>query len=146
MMERAFEIADGAARIGEVPVGAVVYRTSDGEVLGEGANTRERLKDPMGHAEMSAIGAASRKLGDWRLNGCTLVVTLEPCLMCAGACINARVGRVVYGASDPKAGAAESLYAVLCDPRLNHRPAIIRSVRAAESAQRLRAFFRSLRK
>ena len=146
MMDRALELADGAAREGEVPVGAVVYRTADGEVFGEGVNTRERGRDPAGHAEMMAIGMAARRIGDWRLNEYTLVVTLEPCVMCAGACVNARVGRVVYGASDRKAGAAESLYAVLSDPRLNHRPKVVGGVRGVESGERLRTFFRGLRK
>src|SRR3954462_901786 len=121
MMRRALELARTAAGCGEVPVGAVVYRTATGEVLGEGANRRECDKDPSAHAEHIAIVAASRGLKAWRLNECTLAVTLEPCPMCAGLIVNARVGRVLYGASDPKAGAMGSLMRLTEDARLNHR-------------------------
>jgi len=146
MMRRALHLARNAAQRGEVPVGAVVYRTSDGEVLGEGANTRQLDRDPAGHAEMHAIHAAARALGDWRLDQCTLVVTLEPCHMCAGLIVNARLGRLVYGARDPKAGACGSLRRVTEDPRLNHRVTPIAGVLGEECALVLREFFRARRR
>lgn len=145
MMLRALALAEGAAAVGEVPVGAVVYHTGTGRILGEGANRRESHHDPLGHAEMLAIRAASERLGDWRLSECTLVVTLEPCPMCAGACVNARVGRVVYGARDPKAGAVHSLFGILTDRRLNHRCQIVAGVCEHESSELLKRFFRELR-
>jgi tRNA(adenine34) deaminase len=145
MMGRALDLARSAGEAGESPVGAVVYETATGRILAEAHNTRETDKDPCGHAELIAARAAARTLGDWRLNDCTLVVTLEPCAMCAGMIVNARFGRVVYGASDPKAGAAESLYAITQDARLNHRVRPIAGVLAEESAQMLREFFRSRR-
>lgn len=145
MMRRALDQARRAGDAGETPVGAVVYETATGRILAEAHNTRETEKDPCGHAELIAARAAAKALGDWRLNACTLVVTLEPCAMCAGMIVNARFGRVVYGASDPKAGAAESLYAITQDERLNHRVRPIAGVLAEESAQMLRAFFRSRR-
>lgn len=147
MMERALELARQAAAQGEVPVGAVVY-VGEGEaarILGEAHNTRENEGDPVGHAELLAIQLAARTLGDWRLNDCTLVVTLEPCLMCAGAIVNARVGRLVYGARDPKAGAVASLYHACEDERLNHRLQPIGGVLADEAATLLKAFFRARR-
>ena len=144
-MRRALELARAAAAEGEVPVGAVVYETSSGRVLGEGANRRECDADPSAHAEFLAIVRASAAIGDWRLNHCTLVVTLEPCAMCAGLIVNARVGRLVFGASDPKAGATGSLYDLTEDPRLNHRVTPIKGVLAEESATMLRAFFRERR-
>lgn len=145
MMHRALDLARAAAAEGEVPVGAVVYETSSGRVLGEGANRRECDADPSAHAEFLAIVRASAAIGDWRLNHCTLVVTLEPCAMCAGLIVNARIGRMVFGASDPKAGATGSLYDLTEDPRLNHRVTPIRGVLADESAAMLRAFFRERR-
>lgn len=145
MMGRALDLARGAAGIGEVPIGAVVYETETGRILGEGANTRETRRDPLGHAELAAIAQASRTVGDWRLNHCTLVVTLEPCPMCAGAIVNARLGRVVFGASDPKAGAIETLYSLVSDPRLNHRAEIVAGVCSDESAALLKEFFAGLR-
>lgn len=144
-MALALDLARAAADAGEVPVGAVVYRTETGEVLGEGANRREADDDPVAHAEILAIRAAAKQIGDWRLNGCTLVVTLEPCVMCAGAIVNARVGRLVYGADDPKAGAIVSLYEIAQDGRLNHRLPVVRGVMAEESGELLRAFFRARR-
>lgn len=144
-MRRALELAALAASEGEVPVGAVVYRTGDGVTLGEGRNERERSRLPWAHAEYLAIQAACRAVGDWRLNGCTLAVTLEPCPMCAGLIVNARVGRVVMGADDPKAGAVRTLYRLLEDERLNHRCEVIGGVMAEESAALLRGFFRGLR-
>jgi len=145
MMERALELARTAAESGEVPVGAVVYETETGRVLGEGSNRRECDADPSAHAEHLAIVRACKAIGDWRLNRCTLVVTLEPCAMCAGLIVNARVGRVVYGATDPKAGASGSLYRLTEDPRLNHRVTPITGVLASESAALLRSFFRARR-
>lgn len=145
MMARALALADQAADLGEVPVGAVVYRTSNGTILGEGFNRREIDKDPAAHAEFAAIMAACRATGDWRLNDCSLAVTLEPCPMCAGLIVNARVGRVLYGADDPKAGACRSLFAITTDTRLNHRAELVSGVMAEESATKLRSFFRGLR-
>ena len=145
MMRRALELADAAAAMRETPVGAVVYMTATGRVLGEGFNRRETDRDPSAHAEHIAVLEAARAVGDWRLNHCTLCVTLEPCPMCAGLIVNARVGRVVYGADDPKGGAVRTLYTLLEDDRLNHRCEVIPGVLADESGERLRAFFRSLR-
>ena len=145
MMRRALELAREAADSGEAPVGAVVYETGSGRILGEGRNTREEADDPAGHAELHAIQAAARACRDWRLTHCTLVVTLEPCMMCAGLIVNARIGRLVYGAEDPKAGAVRSLFRLTEDPRLNHRVTPIPGVLAEESADLLRAFFRARR-
>ncbi|MBK7403192.1 MAG: nucleoside deaminase [Phycisphaerales bacterium] len=144
-MRRALELAAQAEAIGEVPVGAVVYETASGRVMGEGFNTRERDADPAAHAELRAVRAAAATTGDWRLNACTLVVTLEPCPMCAGLLVNARLGRVVYGADDPKAGACRSLYNLVSDPRLNHRCEVVAGVDAEPCAAILRNFFRSRR-
>lgn len=124
----------------DVPVGAVVLGP-DGEVLAQGHNEREWAGDPTAHAEVLALRRAAGRLGRWRLEGCTLVVTLEPCTMCAGAAVLARVDRVVYGAVDPKAGAAGSLWDVLRDRRLNHRPEVLPGVLAHECGELLRAFF-----
>lgn len=145
MMRRALELAREAAEHGEVPVGALVYRDDTGEVIGEGRNDREHGHDPAGHAEFHAIRAAARTLGDFRLEGCTLVVTLEPCPMCAGLIVNARVGRLVYGASDPKAGACGSLMRLTEDDRLNHRITPVASVLGDESSALLKEFFRARR-
>src|ERR1700712_4649712 len=144
-MARALELAAQAQGWGDTPIGAVVLGPDDG-LLAEAANERERRGDPTAHAEVLALRAAAAAHGDgWRLSGCTLVVTLEPCTMCAGASVLARVSRVVYGADDPKAGAAGSLWDVVRDRRLNHRPEVSAGVRAEESATLLRAFFRSKR-
>jgi tRNA(adenine34) deaminase len=124
----------------DVPVGAVVIDDA-GRVIGRGRNMREAGPDPTAHAEIVAIRAAGRQLGSWRLTGCTLVVTLEPCTMCAGAVTAARLGRLVFGADDPKAGAAGSLWDVLRDRRLSHRPEVIHGVLAAECGELLRDFF-----
>ena len=145
MMRRALALADDAAAIGEVPVGAVVYETATGAVLAEASNRRETDRDPSAHAEFIAIRDACASIGDWRLNHCSLAVTLEPCPMCAGLIVNARVGRVVYGADDPKAGAVRTLYEILTDERLNHRAEVVPGVLADDAAERLRAFFRRLR-
>jgi tRNA(adenine34) deaminase len=145
MMRRALELADTAAAQGEVPVGAVVYRTATGEVLAEAFNRREADRDPSAHAEFLAMRAAAQALGDWRLEGCTVVVTLEPCPMCAGMIVNARPDRLVYGAADPKAGAVRSLFAIVDDGRLNHRAEVVPGVLAEECGRRLRGFFKGLR-
>lgn len=143
-MRLALEQAGAAAAEGDVPVGAVVV-AADGEVLGLGHNRREVDGDPTAHAEVLAIRAAATRLGTWRLDGCTLAVTLEPCTMCAGAAVLARLGRIVYGAADPKAGAVGSLWDVVRDRRLNHRPEVVSGVLADECAARLRAWFETKR-
>ncbi len=143
-MGEALDLARRAAADGDVPVGALVI-DSDGTVIGRGRNTRERDGDPTGHAEVVAIREAATAIGEWRLEGCTLVVTLEPCTMCAGAIVAARVGRLVFGAFDDKAGAVGSLWDVVRDRRLNHRPEVVSGVRASESAELLREFFASHR-
>ena len=139
-MRLALEEAGLAAAQDDVPVGAVVLGP-DGAVLAVGHNDREATGDPTAHAEVVALRAAAAALGGWRLTGCTLVVTLEPCTMCAGAVVLARVSRVVYGADDPKAGAAGSLLDVLRDRRLNWRPEVVRGVLAAECSAVLQDFF-----
>ena len=133
-----------AQESGDVPVGAIVVG-ADGTVLGRGHNAREALGDPTAHAEMLALRSAAARLGRWRLDGCTLVVTLEPCTMCAGALVLARVSRLVYAAVDEKAGAVGSLWDVVRDRRLNHRPEVVADVLADEAAEQLLAFFRSHR-
>jgi tRNA(adenine34) deaminase len=139
-MRRALELAATAPATGDVPIGAVVL-DAQGMVIGEGANIRERDGDPTGHAELVALRAASERLGEWRLSGCTLVVTLEPCTMCAGATVLSRVQRLVFGAYDEKAGAAGSLWDVVRDRRLNHRPEVLGGVLAGDSTALLDAFF-----
>jgi len=136
----ALEEASRAPAHGDVPVGALVL-DPDGEVLSRAHNDREGAGDPTAHAEVLALRRAAERLGSWRLSGCTLVVTLEPCTMCAGALVLARVQRVVYGAPDPKAGAVGSLWDVVRDRRLNHRPEVVAGVLADESAAVLRRFF-----
>ena len=143
-MRQALEQAQLALGHDDVPVGAVVL-SPDGVVLGVGHNDREGGSDPTAHAEVLAVRAAAAALGTWRLSGCTLVVTLEPCTMCAGAIVLARLARVVYGAVDPKAGAAGSLFDLLRDRRLNHRPEVVGGVLAEECGETLRAFFRTHR-
>ncbi|MHC3817568.1 tRNA adenosine(34) deaminase TadA [Streptomyces sp. DT9] len=140
-MRRALDEADRAAAAGDVPVGAVVL-APDGALLAAGHNEREATGDPTAHAEILALRRAAAALGEWRLSGCTLVVTLEPCTMCAGALVQSRVARVVYGARDDKAGAAGSLWDVVRDRRLNHRPEVIPGVLEADCAAPLTAFFR----
>lgn len=142
-MALALDEARAAMDHGDVPVGAVVLR--DGSVVARGRNRREVDGDPTAHAEVVALRAAAVATGSWRLDGCTLVVTLEPCTMCAGAIVLARVPTVVFGADDPKAGAVGALWDVLRDPRMNHRSAVVRGVRRDESAELLRAFFRARR-
>ncbi len=142
-MDVALEEARKAERHGDVPIGAAVLH--DGEVLARAGNERELRRDPTAHAELLAIRAAAEALGGWRLPGTTLYVTLEPCAMCAGAIVLARIPQVVYGTADPKAGAAGSVLDVLGEPALNHRPEVIAGVREAECAQLLREFFASRR-
>jgi tRNA(adenine34) deaminase len=143
-MRHALALAERAAAQGEVPVGAVAVH--QGKVVGEAHNLRESQKDPFAHAEVLALAQASRALRAWRLTGVTLYVTLEPCAMCAGAIIQGRVDRVVFGASDPKAGAVGSLYNLLADERHNHRPAVEGGFLAEESSAQLSAFFRARRR
>jgi tRNA(adenine34) deaminase len=139
LMATALAAAEAAAAHDDVPIGAVIAR--DGEVLATAGNERELRGDPTAHAEVLAIGEAARKLGGWRLSGCEIYITLEPCAMCAGAIVLARLDRVVYGAADPKAGAAGSVLDVLGEPRLNHRPQVEAGLMADRSAALLRAFF-----
>lgn len=142
-MAAALKEAEKAARKGEVPVGAVIV--SEGKVIARGHNKRELANDPAAHAELLAIRAAAKKFGRWRLSGTTLYVTLEPCLMCMGAIILARVPRLVFGALDPKAGACGSLYNISEDKRLNHRVHVTSGVLGTESQEALKDFFRRLR-
>ena len=142
-MRAALREAVAARDEGEVPVGAVVVR--DGRIIGRGHNQRERLNDPTAHAEMLALTAASAFVESWRLDGCTLYVTLEPCAMCAGAIVLARIERLVFGTADPKSGACVSLYQIPTDKRLNHRIALGDAVLADECAALLQAFFEAQR-
>ena len=139
MMRRALAAAAAAATHGDVPIGAVIAR--DDEVIAEAANERELRGDPTAHAEVLALREAAAALGGWRIPEATLYVTLEPCAMCAGAIVLARVPRVVYATADPKAGAAGSVLDVLGEPRLNHRPEVVAGVLAEDAAALLRAFF-----
>src|SRR3954454_10801643 len=139
-MGAALDEARAALVTGDVPIGAVVLSPADA-VIGTGRNVREASADPTGHAELVAIRAAAASQGSWRLDGCTLVVPLEPCPMCAGAAVLARLDRVVFGAFDPKAGAVGSLWDVVRDRRLNHRPEVVSGVRADESTILLDDFF-----
>lgn len=143
-MRAALDQAALAAEVGDVPIGAVVL-SATGEVIATGHNVRERDGDPTGHAEVVALRAAAAVVGRWRLTGCTLVVTLEPCTMCAGAAVLSRVERIVFAAYDDKAGAVGSLWDVVRDRRLHHRPEVIGGVLAEESAALLDAFFVSHR-
>ena len=143
MMRLALEEARLAAEEGEVPIGAVVV--CDGEVVARAHNRREGDADPSAHAEFRAMVDAARALGRWRLTGCTVYVTLEPCLMCAGLMVNARIDRCVFGASDPKGGALGTLYDVSHDTRLNHEFEVEGGVLADEAAEQLRTFFRARR-
>ncbi len=142
-MELALAQAKEAADKGEVPVGAVIVR--DREVVGAGHNRREELQNPLAHAEIAAIEAASRRLGSWRLTDCDLYVTLEPCIMCVGAILQARIRRLVFGCLDPKAGAVQSLYRLCEDKRLNHRLPATGGVAAEECARLMSEFFARLR-
>ncbi len=142
-MAQALAEASAALRHGDVPVGAVVVH--GGEVIASRHNERELAHDPSAHAEILALRDAARALGQWRLDECTMYVTLEPCAMCAGAAVNARLGRLVYGAHDPKAGAVTSHFGLLDGAVLNHRVEVTAGVRADEAAELLRAFFRERR-
>ena len=144
-MRSALDEAHAAMETDDVPVGALVL-DADGEVLGRGRNRREADQDPTAHAEVLALREAAVRRGSWRLDGCTLVVTLEPCTMCAGASVLSRVDRVVFGAWDEKAGAVGSLWDVVRDRRLNHRPEVIAGVLEADSAAMLREFFAARRR
>ncbi len=144
MMARALELAAEARSLGEVPVGALVVRSR--RIIAQAYNLRETLQDPTAHAERLALTWAGRALGSWRLDGCVLYVTLEPCAMCAGAIVLSRISRLVYGATDPKAGACESLYRLASDPRLNHRPEITAGVLAGDCGEILKEFFQERRR
>ena len=143
-MREALAVAKSAEATGDVPIGAVVVK--DGVVIARAGNRREADHDPTAHAEILALKEAARVVGEWRLEGCTLYVTLEPCFMCAGACVNARVDRIVFAAEDPKAGAVGSLGNVPADVRLNHNPEVTGGVLAAEASAMLKVFFRARRK
>jgi tRNA(adenine34) deaminase len=143
-MRVALAEADAAAAVGEVPVGCVLV-DAQGAELARGHNLREATQDPTAHAEMIALRAAAARLRTWRLDGVTAFVTLEPCAMCAGAFVHARVARVVYGCDDPKGGAVATLYTIGQDAKLNHRFALEKGVLAEECAERLRSFFAGLR-
>jgi tRNA(adenine34) deaminase len=143
-MREAMREADEAAEVGDVPVGAVVVDAA-GTLIARGRNRREADQDPTAHAEIDALRRAAAALGHWRLEGTTVYVTLEPCPMCAGALVNARVARVVYGCTDPKAGAVDTLFTIGKDLRLNHRFAVTAGVLAGECAAQLKGFFAKLR-
>ncbi|MDO4552615.1 MAG: tRNA adenosine(34) deaminase TadA [Bacillota bacterium] len=143
-MREALKEAEKALELGEVPIGAVIARR--GEIIGRGHNRTETDKDPRAHAEMMAIGEAARALGGWRLLECSLYVTVEPCAMCAGAIVRARIPQVFIGVMDPKAGACGSLYNLLQDPRLNHRVEMETGLLSGECGQVLQAFFARLRR
>ncbi len=143
-MRAALVEAEKGAEAGEVPVGAVVV-SPEGKILSRGRNSPVGSNDPTAHAEILALRAAARKMGNYRLAGCRLVVTLEPCPMCAGAAVSARVAEVIYGAEDPKSGAVATLYRITSDPRLNHRAVIVPGVLADECSALLKKFFRGRR-
>jgi tRNA(adenine34) deaminase len=143
-MREALREADKARARGEVPVGAVAVQA--GRIIGRGHNLRETARDPSAHAELTAMRAAAAYLGSWRLLGVDIYVTLEPCPMCAGALVNARVARLFYGADDPKAGAVRTLYQLASDVRLNHRVEVISGVLADDCAASLRDFFAQIRR
>ncbi len=143
MMQRAVELARTAGSLGEVPIAAVVYQQES--ILAEAHNRRELDQDPTAHAEILALRRAARKLGSWRLEGCTLAVTLEPCPMCAGALVNSRIARLVYGAADPKMGCVDTLGQLCTEPRFNHRLTVVRGVLAEECGRLLTDFFQQRR-
>ena len=143
LMARALDLAREARNLGEVPVGALVVHS--GRILAQAHNLRETLNDPTAHAERLALAWAGRAIGSWRLEDCTLYVTLEPCVMCAGAIVLSRIKRLVYGARDPKAGGCESLFQVISDARLNHRCDITSGVMARECGEVLKEFFQERR-
>lgn len=141
----AIELAREAVTLGEVPIGCVIVHDPTGRIVGRGSNRRQTDHDPTAHAEIIAMREAGTALGHWRLLDCTLYVTLEPCPMCAGAIVNARIPRLVYGCDDPKAGAVRTLYQLCADPRLNHRVEVQAGVLAEQCAELLREFFRTQR-
>ena len=141
-LQEALSEARKAFSYGEVPIGALVVK--DGEIISRAFNRKEFLQDPTAHAEILAIREASRKLNSWRLNGCTLYSTVEPCVMCCGAIIQSRISRVVYSVPDPKFGGVESLYSILSDERNNHRP-VVEKVELPEAVELLKEFFKKLR-
>ena len=143
-MNEALKLAEEAAAAGEVPIGAVVVK--DGEIIGRGRNRTEELKNPFAHAEMNAMNEALEKCGGWRLTGCDLYVTLEPCSMCAGAIVHARLRRVFIGTDDPKAGACGSVLDITGEQRLNHQPQVIRGLQRESCAGILKDFFKELRR
>ncbi len=143
MMSLALEQARQAAALGEVPVGAVIYRGE--EILAQAFNLRESQRDPTAHAEILALRQAARKLASWRMEGCSIAVTLEPCPMCAGALVNGRMERLIYGAPDPKMGAVRSLYELCSEPRFNHQMTVIAGVQSESCAALLQTFFRARR-
>ena len=143
-MKEALAEARAALEKGEIPVGAVLVR--DGVIIGRGHNTRSLDNFPLGHAEINALAAAAEKTSSWRFDGCCLYVTLEPCVMCAGALVQCRVERIVFGAEDPKGGGCRSLYEIPQDPRLSHRCSVTGGVMARECAEILRNFFEAKRK
>jgi tRNA(adenine34) deaminase len=145
LMRLALEEARASVAHGDVPVGAVVARLADGEVVARRHNEREKVHDPTAHAEILALRDASTALGRWRLDDCLLVVTLEPCAMCAGAAVSARIGTLAFGAADPKAGACGSLYNLAVDPRLNHEFPLVAGVMADDAAALLTRFFEGRR-
>jgi len=145
LMGIALDEARAAAEHGDVPIGAVVARVDTGDVLASRHNERERAGDPTAHAEILALRDAARAVGSWRLDGCALVVTLEPCAMCAGAVVASRLDRVAFGAADPKGGALGSLYNLAVDPRLNHEATVVDGVRATECTALLTEFFAARR-
>ncbi len=142
-MRLALKMARKALLYGEVPVGAVIVR--DGRLIAQAHNLTRNLKDPTAHAEVLAIRRAAERLGDWRLTGCTLYCTVEPCSMCAGSIVISRIERLVYGCPDPKMGAVASLFTLCSDPRLNHQVSLTEGILGKESADLMQAFFRKLR-
>lgn len=145
LLSLAVDQARLARAAGEVPIGCVIWHEPSARVIGSGFNERETTEDPSAHAEIVAIRKASRELGTWRLLDCTLAVTLEPCCMCAGAIVNSRIPRLVYGCDDPKAGAVRTLYKLCEDSRLNHQVQVTPGVMSEECAELLREFFREQR-
>lgn len=143
-MREALEQAGRCLENGDVPVGAVVVDL-DGKIVGTGHNQREELNNPLAHAEIQALQNAAQNLGNWRLDDCTIVVTLEPCTMCAGAIVNSRIKQIIFGADEPKTGAVGSVFDVVRDRRLTHQPEVFAGVLAEESAELLRNFFASKR-
>lgn len=142
-MRKVLDLAEIAAKAGEIPVGAIIVH--NGELIAQGFNLKECQKSSLAHAEILAIDEASQKIGGWRLMGCTLYVNLEPCSMCAGAILQARIERVVYGTRDPKTGAVHSMYQLLTDPRMNHQAEVVEGVLAEESRMIIQDFFAKLR-